>query len=299
LYHISINLSRQSAGNLLIGRPILVGSSETKRQLPNSINKRYYSRSIDQNQFNHWLAGIIDGDGNLDLRKINNLLVLKAIRIKLHNRDIGILTRIQNHLHFGRIIVDKNKSYSMYIISTKKEMINFVNLINGNIRIKVDSFKRACDYLDIKYIESNPIIQPNDPYLAGLIDTDGSIIFNYNSNRIECNIELKYNEYTKNLDFSQVIPNYQPDIYLRRKSNQIKNRYFQSIVFKYQTVRGMDYLYDYIVKNRLYSEMKYYRAIKIKEFLKIRSYQKYPRDSLEFQIYREFLLDYIKYMNPL
>lgn len=110
---------------------------------------------------------------------------------------------------------------------------------------------------------------------------------------------MKYNEFTKKLDFSQVIPNYQPHIYLRRRGNQIENKYFQSIAFKYQTVGGMDYLYDYIFKNRLYSEIKYYRAIKIKEFLKIRSYQKYPRDSLEFQIYREFLLDFIKYMNPL
>lgn len=184
-YLLSINQSRQSAGNQQIGRPVLVGSSETKCQLSNNINKRYYSSSIGWNLFNHWLAGIIDGDGNFDLRKINNRLVLKAIRIKIHNRDIGILTRIKNHLHFGIIIADKNKPYSTYIISTKEEMINFINLINGNIRIKVDSFKKACDYLDIEYIESNSIIQPNDSYLAGLIDTDGSIIFNYNSNRIE------------------------------------------------------------------------------------------------------------------
>gem|GEM_PF-2430047 len=59
------------------------------------------------------MAGVIDGDGNFDIRKINSKLVLKAIRIKLHNRDVRILTRIQNELHMGRIRADKNKPHSL------------------------------------------------------------------------------------------------------------------------------------------------------------------------------------------
>lgn len=120
-------------------------SSEIIRQLSNI--------SIDK--FDAWLAGIIDGDGNFDLRKdpIKKELKLKAIRIKLHNRDIRILTRIQNHLHCGRIISDKNKPYSIYTVSTKEEMKLIINRINGLIRIKVDSFKKSCNYLNIQHIE--------------------------------------------------------------------------------------------------------------------------------------------------
>ena len=33
-------------------------------------------------------------------------------------------------------------------------------------------------------------IEPFDPYFAGLIDTDGSIVFNYPGNRIECNLRI-------------------------------------------------------------------------------------------------------------
>lgn len=44
---------------------------------------------------------------------MNSKLVLKAIRIKLHNRDIRILSYIQNTLHIGRIRSDKNKPHSM------------------------------------------------------------------------------------------------------------------------------------------------------------------------------------------
>ena len=53
------------------------------------------------------------------------------------------------------------------------------------------------------------------------------------------------------------------------------------------------------MKNRLYSDFKFYRVSKIKRLLEIRHYQKYPKDSLEFKIYSQFLLDFIKYQNPL
>ena len=89
--------------------------SETIRQISSFDNG-------DKLLFFKWLAVIIDGDGNFDLRKLNNKLVLKAIRIKLHNRDIRILTHIQNTLHIGRIRADKNKPHSIWVISRKEEM---------------------------------------------------------------------------------------------------------------------------------------------------------------------------------
>lgn len=268
--------------------------SETIRQLSNKNEEKEY-------KFNSWLAGVIDGDGNFDLRKdpLSKNLKLKAIRIKLHNRDIRILTRIQNYLHCGRIRLDKSKPYSIYIVYTKEEMKLIINRINGLIRIKVDSFIKSCDYLDINYIESDYKLKPLDPYFSGLIDTDGSIVFNYSGNRIECNLELKYNNYSKKLNLDDVIPNYKPSVYHRKKKNQYLGKEFQSIAFKYQTVNGMIYLYDYFMKNRLYCDMKFYRVSKIKEFLKIRHYNKYPKESLEFLIYSSFLLKWIQYLNPL
>ena len=80
------------------------GFSETVRQLPDIEDYKFWS----------WFAGVIDGDGNFDIR-INSTgnRVLKQIRIKLHNRDVRILTRIQDYLHIGRIRSDKNKPYSI------------------------------------------------------------------------------------------------------------------------------------------------------------------------------------------
>lgn len=248
------------------------GFSETIRQISNFNSK-------DKLLFYKWLAGIIDGDGNFDIRIFNDKLVLKAIRIKLHNRDIRILTYIQNTLHMGRIRTDKNKPHSIWIVSKKEEMLYLVNKINGLIRLKIDGFKKSCDYLGVEYQEANYNIETNDPYLAGLIDTDGSIVYNYSGNRIECNLELEYNEHSKKLNLDNVIPYYKPAVMLRKSHN--------SITFKYQTVKGMVFLYDFFMKNRLYSDFKFYRVSKIKQFIVIRDYKNEPKDSIEFKKYSD------------
>jgi len=269
------------------------GFSETIRQL---------SKFTSDDKFYRWFAGVIDGDGNFDVRQINSKLVLKSIRIKLHDRDVRILTRIQNYLHIGKIRSDKQKPFSIYTISRSEDLFFIVNKLNGLIRIKVDGLRKACFYLNIDYIEPNYNIEEFDPYLSGLVDTDGTIVFNYNCNRIECNLEFKYNEYTNKLNFDKVIPYYKPSILLREKTNQtsrITSVRFKSIAFKYQTVKGMVYLYDYFMENRLYSDFKFYRVSQIKKFITIRNFNNEPKDSVEFKIYSDFLFNWIQYRNPL
>lgn len=262
------------------------GFSETTRQISDSKGK-----DLSNKEFFKWLAGIIDGDGNFDIRNINSKIVLKTIRIKLHNRDIRILSHIKDILHIGRIRSDKNKPHSIWIISKKEEMLFLINNINGLIRLKVLGLKKSCDYLGIAYKEANYNIEPNDPYLAGLVDTDGTIVYNYAGNRIECNLEFEHNEFSSKLNLDNVIPNYKPAVLLRKSHN--------SISYKYQNVKGMVFLYEYFMKNRLYSDFKFYRISKIKKFIEIREFKNEPTHSVEFKIYSEFILDWIQYKNPL
>lgn len=270
-----------------------IQSAENCKDFSETIRQISKLDSEDNLSFFKWLAGVIDGDGNFDLRRLNSKLVLKSIRIKLHNRDIRILTHIQNKLHLGRIRADKNKPHSLWTISKKEEMKYLVNNLNGLIRLKVVDFKKSCDYLGVVYREANYIIEPFDPYLAGLVDTYGSIVYNYSGNRIECNLEFKKNEYSSKLNLDYVIPYYKPSVLLRlRKSHD-------SIAFKFQTVKGMVYLYDYFMKNRLYCDFKFYRVSKIKGFIVIRDYKNELKDSIEFKIYSDFILDWIQYRNPL
>ena len=268
------------------------GFSETARQLPDIENYKFWS----------WFAGVIDGDGNFDIRTdpITKKKTLKQIRIKLHNRDIKILTRIQNYLHLGRIRADKKKPYSIYIVSTKETMCEIIKNTNGLIRLKVPGFQESCQLCNIDYIQANYNIELYDPYFAGLIDTDGCIVFNYAGNRIECNLEFKLNEYTSKLNFDNTILNCKPAVISRNKSSKpSSSKYFASIAFKFQNVNNMLFIYDYFMHNRLYCNMKFYRVTKIKPFIEIRKYKTYPKGTVEHKIYSNFVIDWIKYHNPL
>lgn len=268
------------------------GFSETVRQLPKSKDFKFWS----------WFAGVMDGDGNFDIRKDSsgNKRVLKQIRIKLHNRDIRILTRIQNFLHIGRIRTDKNKPYSIYLVSDKLNMIYIIKHLNGLIRLKIPGFIEACKLYNIAYKQADYNIKLYDPYFAGLVDTDGSIVFNYTSNRIECNLEFKYNEYTCKLNFNNTVLNSKPTILkLKKSSTKSSGKIFTSIAFKFQNVNNMLFIYDYFMHNRLYSDMKFYRITKIKPFIEIRKYKIFPKNTMEHKIYTNFVIDWIKYENPL
>lgn len=246
-----------------------------------------------------WLAGIIDGDGNFDIVTIKGKARLKQIRIKVHVRDIRILNTIKNQLNFGRIRHNNNKPYCIYTVSTKYHMAYVVNLINGLIRLKVDSFQKACACVHINYTEAVYVLKPLDPYFAGLIDSDGTIIFNYAANRIECNLELKLTPFSKRLCLHYVVPHYVPSVTNRTKKNQTKGKTYESITFKYQTVSGMIWLYEYFMKRRLFCNIKFYRVSKIKRFLELRHYQNSAKHSIEFKVYSDFLLMWIQYENPL
>lgn len=87
---------------------------------------------------------------------------------------------------------------------------------------------------------------------------------------------------------------------MRKKSSSsagLKN--FTSIAFKFQNVNNMLFIYDYFMHNRLYCDIKFYRVTKIKPFIAIRKYKTFPKHNIEHKIYSDFVIDIIKYENPL
>lgn len=117
----------------------------------------------------------------------------------------------------GRIRVDK-KNHAVLHIWQPENMLSVIHLINGEIRLKVDSFRHACTLLNVDFIEADYNICRNSSYFAGLIDTDGSIIYNYLSNRIECALELKANCYSSRLNFNNLFPGNSTYCLLRNKT---------------------------------------------------------------------------------
>jgi hypothetical protein len=176
-------------------------------------------------------------------------------------------------------------------------MIYLLNILNGRIRLKVEGFKESCDLMNINYIEPNYVIELNSAYLSGLIDTDGSIVYNEKGNRIDVLLEFKENKYTSKLDITQVIPNTTVKVYRLLKRNQTAGKIFNSIRFSYQTVDNMLNIYNYILKNRLYSDIKFYRVMKIKKFLELRSFKNYNKNTTQYEIFIKFMREYMLYMN--
>ena len=61
--------------------------------------------------------------------------------------------------------------------------------------------------------------------------------------------------------------------------NHKYDKRYKSITFKYQSVKGMVFLYDYFMQNRLYSDFKFYRVSKIKRFIEVRDYKNEAKNS--------------------
>lgn len=245
-------------------------------------------KQIDD-QFNAWLAGVIDGDGNFDFRRQGTL---QSVRIKIHIRDVRILKRIQNMTHVGRIRTVNKTPYVMFIASSKPHMVQILTRINGHIRVKIPSFEKACKSLNLLPRRACELT-PYDAYFAGLIDSDGSVVFNYSQNCITVAVELLLSPNVENLNLDAVIPYAKPNVVVRTTASGKK-----SMRLIYQSVASMAAVYDYFTRVRLYSDFKYYRVMSIKRFLMVRHYKSYDNGSIEHRIYSEFCCDFIMYQNP-
>lgn len=225
--------------------------SETWRQIP-KINFNFF----------YWFAGVIDGKGNFDIKINNNNKILKQIIIKVHKKDIKILMHIKNILHIGRININNNKIHCRYIISKENEMKYIINNINGLIRLKVLNFEEACKIYNIEFKKANYNIKLNNSYYAGLIDTVGKIDFNYKNNRIKCNLTLKYNYYSNKLKFKKIFFN---NKYFIRKKKYLNKIIFYNILIK--NSNNIQYICNYFMEYKLYSEKKFNKITKIKQYV--------------------------------
>lgn len=243
-----------------------------------------------------YIAGVIDGDGNFDIRVENNVRKLKAIRVKLHIRDVRILSKVKNILRCGRF--NYNKHLVTWIVSNQSDMIRIICLLNGHIRLKMLGFLEACKYFNIEPKKVQYCLLSGSTYLHGLIDTDGSVTYNYSSNRIEIHLELKKTIYSDKLNLSRVIPNATVRVNHFIKRNQTQNKIYYSIRFSFDTVHNMIHLYTFIMTYRLFSDLKFYRISQIPTFLQIRHYKNQPKASFEHRTFSKWVIRFISYLNP-
>jgi hypothetical protein len=120
-------------------------------------NKKHYSTMVDkvnQNNFNQWLAGLIDGDGQFKTTRR-----ACSFQIIMHVKDKPILYSIK-HKYQGSIKEIANSNALKYKLLNPKGLINLVHDINGLIRnpIRMLQLNKICEKYNINLLEPKPLI---------------------------------------------------------------------------------------------------------------------------------------------
>ena len=157
-----------------------VGTSETTRatnyKYDSCINRKEQggSKSGDNSWFNEWLAGLIDGDGSLLVSKKGYCSCEIIVDIK----DEKLLKYIQNKIG-GSIKLRSGVKALRWRLHNKKDMLNLINRINGNIRhtSRLKQLYKVCELLNIPVILPKPLIY-NNGWFIGFFDADGTITYN-------------------------------------------------------------------------------------------------------------------------
>ena len=159
-----------SAGNIFLNQNILEinRTSETTRNetvflsekgtenvKPISKHIPKHLKPINKDQFGHYLAGLIDGDGHFSSKQ--------QLVIVFNILDISLAYYIKEKIGFGSIRKVKDKNAYLYIISNKEGIIRTINLINGKLRT-FNKFNQVINNIlaHPKYQEENLEFKIND-----------------------------------------------------------------------------------------------------------------------------------------
>ena len=121
----------KSAGNLKLKK----GTSETLRNgtvvnIENvkqiSIHVPRHLKPVSEDQFGHYLAGLIEGDGHFSSQQ--------QLVIVFHSLDASLAYYIKKRLGFGNIKKVKDKNAFILVLAARKGLEKVMNLINGKIR---------------------------------------------------------------------------------------------------------------------------------------------------------------------
>lgn len=180
-----------------ISKPLLMSKTSLTSHIPIYKVDINTDISTDDNKFNEWLAGIIDGNATIKILKKDNIYNCSCeIQMNKYNEDT--LLYIKNKIG-GGTVKSKNNTF-IYKCNNNNDMINIVNRINGNIRNnkRLPQFIKLCSVLNIQYI--SPItLSINNSWYSGFFDINGT--FKVDFDHLYPYVHLSVtNSYQYNLD---------------------------------------------------------------------------------------------------
>ena len=209
-----------SAGNLLF-QLIKGGTSETLRNeiVSNtasqeniqfiSVHNSSHLRPLSENQFGHYLAGLIDGDGHFSSKQ--------QLIIVFSSADVALAYYIKERLGYGKVRKVKDKNAYLLIISKKDGLLKVINLINCKLRT-LNKYSQVINNIlnhslynkeNIEF-KMNLFNDFNNHWIAGFTDADASFQIKVvnRANRSKPEIRLNFQIDQKNNDVLLLIKDY-------------------------------------------------------------------------------------------
>ena len=146
----------------------LVGTSETTRATSFG---GFINDHTKETRFNQWLAGLIDGDGSLQVSKAG----YSSCEITVALADERMLRIIQNKLG-GSIKPRSGVQAIRWRLHNRSGMIDLVNRVNGYIRhsSRLVQLNRVCAVLGVQLLSPDTLHNKHG-WFAGFFDADGTI----------------------------------------------------------------------------------------------------------------------------
>lgn len=169
---------------------------------------------VSNNLLGSYLAGLIEGDGCIIIRKGKLEKISPAVIFTFHNNEKPLFEKIKAILGSGNIYKEKKGNTCRYQITNANAVIKVFNLINGYFRTpKIKFLHMAIDNVN-KWRDANIVKLPIDmsdfntnAWLAGFTDTDGHFSIkltgyykSFNSierDRVQCIFSINQNEIYK------------------------------------------------------------------------------------------------------
>lgn len=248
-YNLQITKARIERYKLRTGSNQLsmrVGISEAIRLLTTH-NKREERRG-----WNEWLAGLIDGDGCFLMSKKG----YASLEIVMETRDKHCLYQIKQ-IFGGSVKLRQGVKWLRYRLHHKKGLMELIEAVNGEIRnpVRIIQLGKICEKYSIELRLPGELRYENG-WLAGLIDSDGSVKMNDKSGQIMITVGQK------NKLILDLLPGlYGGKVYVERTTGT-----FTWVVYRKEEIRG---LREYLKENPLRSEKKK-RILLIKRYEELR-----------------------------
>nr|AYQ95262.1 hypothetical protein [Trochiscia hystrix] len=265
-------------------------------------------------KWNEWFAGLTDGDGCFYINKKEKTV---SFEITTHISDSRVLFDIKNKLKAGSVKLRSNSQSVRYRVKQKSVIIDILNRLNGKLYNKgrLEQFAKVCEMLNIKLIDPSPLLDKKSAYLAGLIDSDGTLaisISHSSSNDSQKSgvagrtirlinskafnqISLKITSINKqNLmilnDSYGIGEIYEEKLMKKNKSSKIKYhwviRSYEEFLFLYEYLKRFPL--KSVKMHRIRLSLLYFKYKQLKYHLK-------SSETIEFKIWEKFCKSWFKY----